>query len=285
MEGRFRFWDFDHRAYIQTDTIIRLSCSDIKAGGECQYKILFKLTKPKIEKCSPPLLIGSVFHGALETYYRIFLKNGKRIGWSGLEKVFEQGWNKERARGIFTEKKPEEACKLKCKNYLRVYHKERARYLVPKDSRSIETFFRFKVSSEDKHLEISGKSDLLDASNFLQDHKTSSSAWTQEQADKELQGHIYPLAFKANGIPVQGFQFSVVEGVRVKVYNVEYNDSYAKEIVQKAFNIKKDLEEDNLTYSKSAWTCRYCDWNNICEHKVKDKSKGMVSKEVDISDL
>ncbi len=240
----------------------KLSPSKIKTGKECELKLYYNETQPKSDIKNVYLTMGSIFHGVLEENFRYKVEHKEDMSWTKLNKEFELQWDIEKEKTNF-EKIEEPTAKLRCKNYIRIYHVKRCPFLIPKNMNCVEKFTKFKITKKETNqvLWISVKIDLILLDGTIVDHKTSTKQWSQEEADKEIQGQIYPIAMRKEGLDVKGFQFSVVSGAIVDVYPVVYKKEKALKILNDAFEIQKNFEEENLLPTKNKkWSCKYCEW-------------------------
>lgn len=267
MSGKFKFWDADSRQYIFTDEVLRLSASDINQARQCEMKVYNKLTQPKKEKMASPLLVGSVFHEVIELNFKYKINHGSDMQLNVLNDTFNQIWNKMKSKGDFTNNQEIEA-KSKAFRYVQVYWEKRCGMLIPKDKKSIEFFGNFAIVQEGKRLKVAYKIDMLDKSNMIIDHKTSSQPWTQEIADKNIQAYIYPIALRANGIPAKQVQFNVVCKDSVDAFVVQEDQNETQKIFQEAFKLKKSLEEGNMLSNFNK--CKYCEWQDVCSECEDD---------------
>lgn len=278
-KGKFRFWDFDQKQYVYSNEVLQMSATDISTCNECEFKFYYKLTKEIRFPKNVYLIMGSVFHAVIENDLRYKAEKGVNKKWQDLEKVFDKEWEKGKAGCDFSKSKiTEEQAKYKCKNYAQIYSIKMSPLLYPVGQEGIEKFFRCYVHFSEKRLGITGKVDLIDKSFWITDHKTSSSEWTQQDADKEIQAQLYPWAIRNLGFDVQGFKFNVVSKNTVNVFPVTYNQSKVKEILTRAFEIKRNLEEDNISRAKSEKVCKFCDYKNLC-------SESLLQKDENIEDL
>lgn len=273
--SKFKFWDFDKRIHYYSDSLEQISATDLQKCKNCEWYLYYKLTQPKITIKSPYLCIGSVFHSVVENDLRFFVKRGVHYKWFDIEIYFNAIWEKEKQNCDFT-RLSEDKTKVKAKNYVQIYYQKAIQLLYPLNQESIEKFFCIPISYHERKLKISGKIDLIDKSMFIVDHKTSSSQWTQDDAEQEAQAIIYPYCFKMQGYDIQGFKFNVVSGVNVVPFPILYNQTKVKEWLIFAFDVKERLETGNQLKSKLEKTCRWCDWflNGICkESLIKNEIK------------
>lgn len=245
----------------------KLSCTQITMAKRCERKLYHVLTQPKPPKMATPLYIGSVFHEVLEQNFKHKVDTGRDFRLDQLNGIFNQTWDSMKWKADFSKMSELEA-KSKCLNYVQTYWGKRCSFLYPKDKESIEIFFGFNANMEDRKIRITGKIDLIDRSNTIIDHKTSSRAWSQEEANREPQAYLYPLGMKANKRAVQGFQFSVVCGGSVEIFPVQYNPGEASRLLAYAFDLQRNFETENLLATKSQRTCSWCEWNSICKQKI-----------------
>ena len=277
MAGRFRFWNFDTRVHYRSDFVEQMSATDIKNAGECDFKVYYKLLGEFKPPKSIPLVLGSIFHEVIEQDLRYKVKRGVNMKWEEVNNYFENVWVKAKQGCAFDGKITEEQAKIKCKTYIRIYHLKMSPMLYPLDNSSIEKFFRVYITFGDKRLGITGKVDMIGKDMFITDHKTSSAVWTQKDADEEIQAQLYSYCMKNLGFEIQGFKFSVVSGVGVNVFPVEYNQAKLKEILLKAFDIKKRLEggQELMLRSRSERICKFCDFGRagICKESLFKKEE------------
>jgi CRISPR/Cas system-associated exonuclease Cas4 (RecB family) len=273
--GKFKFWDFDKRVHYFTDFVEQMSATDIKNAKVCEYKLYHKLT----QRVKPPknvyLIMGSIFHSVIEQDLRYKAGRGVNKKLEDLIAFFNGEWKKQtegmKDFGKFTELQ----AKTKCLDYIKIYSIKMSPMLYPINLQGIERFFRVYVSFGEKKLGISGKVDLIDRSLWITDHKTSSSAWSQSDADKEVQAQLYPYCIKSLGYDVQGFKFNVVCDDTVNVFPVAYDQKKVKELLTDAFDIKKHIEEENMLRCKSEKVCKWCEYSGVCEESLLQKSEDL----------
>lgn len=266
--GKFKTWDFDQRKHIYSDEVLQLSATDMKNAGECEFKVYYKLLGAR----KPPKLIylvmGSIFHSVVEQDLRFKAGRGINKKWDDLLAFFESEWKKE-TKGIDNFGKfTEDQAKAICLNYIKIYSVKMSPMLYPLNNEAIEKFFRVYITFGGVRLGITGKMDLIGKDMWVTDHKTSSSPWSQEQADKEIQAQIYPFCAKSLGYPVQGFKFNTVTKDKVEVFPVAYDPKKVKEILTNAFSIKQRIEDDCMLKSRSSKVCNWCDYKDICKEKL-----------------
>ena len=271
-QGKFRFWDFQQRRHVFTDSVLQLSATDIKTGRECMHKLVFKFTGHKGPK-NHYLAMGSAFHSVIEDYLVHKAKTGKAKPWNEVMAVFDGFWTKE-AKGVVFGKISEQRAKCDCVEYIKTYYEQALPLMYPlfqarfRPKDSIEKFFSLKITYEGKVLGFSGKVDLIDKSMYCIDHKTAGSEWTQEQADEEIQAQIYPYVLKKLGLDIRGFKFMVVSGGRVTPFEVAYSESKVADILKEAFDLKRNIEEGNLLRANNVRTCQWCEFKDKCTESL-----------------
>jgi len=266
-QGRFKFWDFNKRVHVYSDNILQMSATDIMMAKECEWKLVWKYTQPKITTKSVYLMIGSCFHEVIEQDLRFFVKRGIHYGWNDIEKMFNAIWGREKQNTDFS-RLAENKAHLKCENYIRIYFQKALPMIYPLGQEFIEKFFCVHITYGERKLGITGKVDVIDRSMWIIDHKTSSSDWTQEEAEKEAQAIIYPYCMKNEGYNILGFKFNVCHAVVVTPFSIVYNQAKVKEWLTFAFDVKQRIEEGTQLRSKSERVCKYCDWNKICSESL-----------------
>lgn len=281
--GKFKFWDYDRKFHIESDEVLQMSATDITMCNECEQKLMFKLTGAPKPRKNSYLVMGSVFHSVIEQDLRYKVKRGVNLKQDELEKIFTGEWEKAKVGADFT-KVPEYNAKIKCQNFIRIYTLKMSPMLYPLNNENIERFFRVYVNFGEKRLGITGKIDLIGRDMWITDHKTSSKAWTQEDANKEVQAYVYPWALKALGVNVLGFKFNVCHGVVVTPFSVPYNQPETKKWLKRAFEIKDALENDNAFGAKQEWVCKWCDYEKGCEKSLL-KVKAQEVGEFDLESL
>jgi len=265
--NKFIFWDFDSKKHIKTDKVLQMSATDISMGQECEWKLYFKYTKVLKPKKNIYLVMGSVFHSVIEQDLKYFVLQKKHKTYQDLKTYFESEWSRQ-IQNCDMRNLSEIEAKNKCLNYITNYYRDIIKLIYPLNIENIERFFRTFITYQGQRLGITGKVDLIDKSLFIVDHKTSSRGWTQEEANKEFQAQIYPYCLKSLGLDIRGFKFNVVNKQGVNVFTINYDTAKVKDILIKAFDTKKHLEEGNMFRAKSQRICKFCEYNSICKEKL-----------------
>jgi CRISPR/Cas system-associated exonuclease Cas4 (RecB family) len=264
----YKFWDFDKRCFNETTQVLQMSASDMTEAKKCEYRLHYKFQKIIKPVKNIYLIMGSIFHSVTENNLKYNAKMGVDQSWVNLKVYFESEWKKQ-IQGITDfGKYSEQQAKNICLNYVKVYHIKMSPFLYPLNPDSIEKFFRVYVTYEGKRLGITGKIDMIGRDLYVIDHKTSSSQWSQQQADDEIQGQLYPFCTKKLGYDVKGFKFNVVSGDSVIPYEVKYDIKKLKEILINAFAVKDRIENNAMLRSKSEKNCKWCEYNSVCKVKL-----------------
>lgn len=263
-KGKYRYWSFDEKKYFFSNDLEQISCTDLgKCRNDCERWLHYKLSQEKKGISNSYLYMGQIFHEVIEQDMRYKVNKGVNMKLNELEPIFESFWNKGKSKVDFT-RLEEGKSKLKCRNYIQIYSLKRSSFLYPINQDCIEKFFRIYVKVEGQKIGLTGKMDLLTKDMFIEDHKTASQSWTQEDANSEVQAYIYPFVGKSLGYDIKGFRFSVVTKDNVEVFPVLYDDKKAREWIMYAFQLQRAFHDNNLLSSRSPRICGFCDWKDTC---------------------
>ena len=272
-KGRFKFFNFQTRKHEFTNEVLQVSATDLKNARECQYRVVLKMEGHKAPK-NHYLAMGSCLHAVIEDYLLHKAKTGGHKTWNEVLSVFERLWIKETQGVVFIKTTPQEA-KIKCLGMIQTYYTkalptmfpQKGACFRPKDS--IERFFKIKITHNGVKLGFTGKCDLIDRSLWVVDHKSSSKPWSQSEADDEIQAQLYPFCLKQLGVDVQGFKFMVVCKDTVTPFPVVYDEDRVSFILEEAFKLKDDIENNRLKMADNASVCKWCEFNDgTCEKSL-----------------
>lgn len=245
----------------------KISVTTLQKAKKCERWLYFTLTQPKLFVKTVPLLTGGLFHSVLERFFRA-KGQGDTMEW----KVVEQVLNEEFAQILpqcLTDAIDRIKIKENARKYLSTYIKARGGILSPLVKQNgdlvIEQFLRVKVrGGNEQELYITGKVDMITNSRWAVDHKTSARKLSQDWADKEIQGYLYPYLLKKNGLPVKGFQFNIAGDDWFDTFAVAYDEGRALEWVVYAFELQRAVAENNCMRAKSERFCKYCEFRQEC---------------------
>lgn len=244
----------------------KISCSALKNAKKCERKVYFMYTQPKVKLKSAPLGAGSIFHEVVAEYLRDKLNISRGMSLKELKVLFEDEWQKGRGQIVGWGEFGEQDYKNRCWQYLEQYHQKRLYLLFARSREDIERFFTFTAESNGQTLKFNGKVDLIPIDEqTCVDHKTSKSPWTQQEAEAEVQAHIYPIALNAMGFKIKRFQFNVCTPKDCTCFTVEPQQKVFDYWLNYAFELQAHLADGSILETNREKVCQWCEWLKVCK--------------------
>lgn len=246
-------------------TIEHLSFSSINTYLICGEAWRRRYVAKEPAPVSSSLVLGSAFHGAVETYLR---------GATDLEAAYEQSWMQQLERGQeIAWNEQQDAVKA---DGLRIVRAASVRKLLD----DIRTNFDPEHGEIEKRVElrvpgvpvpIVGYIDVITKDGVPGDFKTASRMWTDAKAGDELQPLFYLAALNQEGIQVPGwtfrhYVFAKGQHPAAKVFEVQRKPSEIFglfEIIKAAWH---GIESGVYLQQPGSWKCspRYCEYWQGC---------------------
>jgi hypothetical protein len=173
----------------------RISYSQLTKWLFCQrqwfYNYIMKLRGPR----GSALVVGSVWHAAIEYYYLFKKENGYLPAWGYILDYYNDTFEKQCTESvIFNEGETPETLRKVGERALKLHYDTIAPTVDP-----LEIEFNFEVELDNAIL--NGVIDLIDSKRFIHDNKLVKQAYSQNkidaaQGDKGLQLTIYALVYR-----------------------------------------------------------------------------------------
>ena len=251
-----------------------LSASSINDYLECGLYYRFsRIDNLKPEFKSDNLEFGSCIHKALADFHLERLI-GNKMTLKDLQKLFEIYW-REKAEGnndiVYREDKDFETLLAEGKGLLAAYYEDRMKTEDQLTVMAIEEAFRFTI--EGLPVPIIGVMDLIEedksGSIIVTDFKTSSRAYSEEEANRNFQLSIYHLAAKANGYGNRDISLKIDCLIKTKKAKfIQYSTSRTEmdelRTVKKIRNVWDAVQNGIFIPIDDSWRCKDCGFKNYC---------------------
>jgi len=251
-----------------------LSASSINDYLECGLLYRFsRIDNLKPEFKSDNLEFGSCIHKVLADFHLERLMGNKMI-LKHLQKLFELYW-RERAEGnaeiVYREDKDFQILLAEGKSLLGVYYEDRMKNEDHLTVMAIEEPFRFTI--EGLPVPVIGIMDLIEedksGSVIITDFKTSSRAYSEEEANRNFQLSIYHLAAKANGYGNRDIFLKIDCLIKTKKpkfiqYSTSRTETDELRTVKKIRGVWEAVQNGIFIPNDDSWRCRDCGYKNAC---------------------
>lgn len=168
------------------------SFSQLRCYMECPRQYYWTYVMGKFPPPNLSMVFGKSIHAALEVYYRE--NDTKKAEDVFIDKMVNSAGSVVLKRGESLEKEGEMGLRM-----LRAYFASPDKpYLKPREIEyRAETILKDPYTGKELDIPIRLVMDMITEEDFIVDHKTSSSMWTMEKIEEDMQASIYWLAFRS----------------------------------------------------------------------------------------
>jgi hypothetical protein len=245
----------DHISHTQIAMLLRC--------GE-EYRRTYVEGQPR--PLAPALIVGQVYHKAIEFGFRARLTDGAELSPSEIRQVAQDAWAMAVAGQeiCWDGESPETLC-TQAANLAELYWSE-----VAPDISASEIEARFEVEVPAVDVPLVGIIDLVDGDTLV-DHKTARRAWSKARADRDLQAasYLYARLQQTGDLPGK-FRFDVaVKGGKPRIQQLGTSRTERQllryeQLLQAAWG---QIQAGIFVPNPTGWNCspRYCPFWDDCQ--------------------
>lgn len=215
---------------------------------------------------APALYKGSTFHEIVE-FSSKKQKNGQMDDLKTLLDELESKWKSTQYLASSVQKEQQD--KKSLEPALAAYQK----WTSENKNTILELELPFTVYIEG--FQINGVIDRVEISPegeyFIVDYKTGGKNKKIENVPDSLQLNLYCMAIKEKygKLPKRASFFYVEKPEGEQIFDYDVDPAKVDEIKQKLENYVKAIQNKEFQATPDEWTCRYCDYNDICSESAK----------------